>query len=625
MPVPAPSTDADPGQDNADSGDADSGRPDAAARSADTDSANGAADAGVAGVVLHGNVLLDSVVARERVIWHLQALNAADLGELARSYVGVREFLDTEVAGALIISERAAATQITIAEQLRKLPVTWAAWNAGEIDLPKVRYLAEQVEHLDEATARRLEERIYPSAVGRPMGLFRRQVRRVLLGLSPDHARESHEKAVAQRGVSCVPGEDGMAQLVYYGPAQEVEVVWRVLTVMADTAKTPDDPRGIDARRADCLVDLFHHVVEQGLPGGAQLTARQRSRVRLQVTMPYTVLTGGIEVCELDGYGPITAAQARTILARTHTGTQTSAGMGGREVNQGNNNGSARRPGSDGRAGRRPDPSDQPGRSDQAGRKPGPSEGPGRRPDVSSETSRRPGTPHGTDSRPSGSGQRSNKATGSATGSRSDLGCDLLVQRLVCDPLDGSLLDATRIAGYVPPEWLAEQIRTRDRTCVAPGCRQPAARTEIDHRVPYQAGGATSADNLNLLCKHHHRAKDGGGWTLTRTAGGSYHWTSPLGRTHTREPETWWQPTGPASDPGGRSAAALSQAADRSATRGTPSESVASEQEAGEQMGGTRDSSDQGPATICPAESLAPQSDQAEPGAPDQNDDLPPF
>ncbi|NNG36496.1 HNH endonuclease signature motif containing protein, partial [Nakamurella aerolata] len=108
-----------------------------------------------------------------------------------------------------------------------------------------------------------------------------------------------------------------------------------------------------------------------------------------------------------------------------------------------------------------------------------------------------------------------------------------------------SLLDATRIAGYVPPEWLAEQIRTRDRTCVAPGCRQPAARTEIDHRIPYQAGGATSADNLNLLCKHHHRAKDGGGWTLTRTSDGTYHWTSPLGRTHTREPETWWQPTDP--------------------------------------------------------------------------------
>ncbi|NNG37627.1 HNH endonuclease signature motif containing protein, partial [Nakamurella aerolata] len=64
-----------------------------------------------------------------------------------------------------------------------------------------------------------------------------------------------------------------------------------------------------------------------------------------------------------------------------------------------------------------------------------------------------------------------------------------------------------------------------------------------DHRIPYQAGGATSADNLNLLCKHHHRAKDGGGWTLTRTSDGTYHWTSPLGRTHTREPETWWQPT----------------------------------------------------------------------------------
>ncbi|NNG37583.1 hypothetical protein HKD39_18135, partial [Nakamurella sp. DB0629] len=49
---------------------AEADNPGAAGSGAD-DAADGADDAGgVAGVVLHGNVLLDSVVARERVIRH---------------------------------------------------------------------------------------------------------------------------------------------------------------------------------------------------------------------------------------------------------------------------------------------------------------------------------------------------------------------------------------------------------------------------------------------------------------------------------------------------------------------------------------------------------------------------
>jgi hypothetical protein len=91
----------------------------------------------------------------------------------------------------------------------------------------------------------------------------------------------------------------------------------------------------------------------------------------------------------------------------------------------------------------------------------------------------------------------------------------------------------------------------RDLTCMMPGCRQPAHRCELDHIDPFRpgrpTGGHTCDCNLCPLCKHHHRAKDGGEFTLTRTPDG-YHWTTPLGRTYTQPPTRLWEPT-PTSPP----------------------------------------------------------------------------
>jgi len=58
--------------------------------------------------------------------------------------------------------------------------------------------------------------------------------------------------------------------------------------------------------------------------------------------------------------------------------------------------------------------------------------------------------------------------------------------------------------------------------------------------VPYAL-----ASNLNVLCQHHHRGKDGGRMRLVRLADGSYHWTTPLGRTKTRPATRWWTPPDP--------------------------------------------------------------------------------
>ncbi len=131
---------------------------------------------------------------------------------------------------------------------------------------------------------------------------------------------------------------------------------------------------------------------------------------------------------------------------------------------------------------------------------------------------------------------------------------DSRLRRLLLDPVTGAVLDVGRTT-YRPPKHLADHVRARDVTCVAPGCDIPAMESDVDHRTAFRPGqadgGLTSTANLNTLCRHHHRAKDGGGSSLTLSDSG-YVWTTPLGRSYSRVAPTLYEPgdsDGPLSEP----------------------------------------------------------------------------
>jgi hypothetical protein len=65
----------------------------------------------------------------------------------------------------------------------------------------------------------------------------------------------------------------------------------------------------------------------------------------------------------------------------------------------------------------------------------------------------------------------------------------------------------------------------------------PAWQSDIDHNERYIDGGLTTHDNLCALCRHHHRAKEEGGWVLVQTRPGHFIWTSPQGRVYEVGPE----------------------------------------------------------------------------------------
>ncbi|WP_150462536.1 HNH endonuclease signature motif containing protein [Nesterenkonia ebinurensis] len=73
----------------------------------------------------------------------------------------------------------------------------------------------------------------------------------------------------------------------------------------------------------------------------------------------------------------------------------------------------------------------------------------------------------------------------------------------------GKNLLAIHSEGRYPPERLRVALWFRDRTCTAYGCSVPAEHCDADHMTPWP-DGETQAENLQLLCRRHHRLKSWG-------------------------------------------------------------------------------------------------------------------
>lgn len=96
------------------------------------------------------------------------------------------------------------------------------------------------------------------------------------------------------------------------------------------------------------------------------------------------------------------------------------------------------------------------------------------------------------------------------------------LRRLACDANlipavlggDGAILDFGRKTRLISAVLRAFLI-ARDGGCVFPQCDRPASWCEGHHRKPWQDGGCTDRDNLDLLCAVHHHLVHEGGWSIT--------------------------------------------------------------------------------------------------------------
>ncbi len=95
------------------------------------------------------------------------------------------------------------------------------------------------------------------------------------------------------------------------------------------------------------------------------------------------------------------------------------------------------------------------------------------------------------------------------------------VRKLACDAdlipavlgADGAILDVGQSRRLVSTSiWLA--LVLRDRHCAFPGCRRPPVACDAHHIVHWADGGATSLNNMVLLCRAHHTLVHSTGWRI---------------------------------------------------------------------------------------------------------------
>lgn len=119
-------------------------------------------------------------------------------------------------------------------------------------------------------------------------------------------------------------------------------------------------------------------------------------------------------------------------------------------------------------------------------------------------------------------------------------GGNIHVRALAAQPCPGTHPDPDALAAEPdrrhPTRTLAAAVRMRSQTCAFPGCSIPAGRTDLDHSIPWPHG-PTCACNLCCLCRHHHRLKTKGRWTVVNHGDGHLTWTTPTGRVVHTHPD----------------------------------------------------------------------------------------
>lgn len=93
------------------------------------------------------------------------------------------------------------------------------------------------------------------------------------------------------------------------------------------------------------------------------------------------------------------------------------------------------------------------------------------------------------------------------TGPEGTLAFEEWLKRADPKTVDLEAVEHHEIGGYVPSEAMKAFVRARDGSCIFPGCSTPASKCQLDHRIPYGDGGATTPWNLFSLCQKHHNVK----------------------------------------------------------------------------------------------------------------------
>ncbi|MDH6677905.1 hypothetical protein M2284_002104 [Rhodococcus sp. LBL1] len=414
-----------------------------------------------------------------------------------------------------------------------RLPLTRAAFLAGELDYARAWRIHRETTGLLPETVALLEAEIVTSAQRLAPAALGREIRELIIRASPDEAASDRELAEAECRVKVRPA--GPLSEFAVVTAEQGQAAWQLVCEMADTV-CGKDRRGRQALLVDAFMALMHG--ESALPctcekrecpkaGAVSMPSRRKPLVQITVDVA-TLLGLTASPAYLDGHGPIDPQLAQ-LLAEDATWQAMLTEMVDLATDLGLVSNAGRERDADSDAHQPDDQVPQPVQRRQG-----------------LQMFRARGVRHrggGVPSEPSPSrtGERSMSGpppcgVGRAiTEIESTLGTDLATRNVRdIDGHGGLRLPPNGALGYRPDTATAAMVRTRDGHCRFPGCSVPAARCQLDHVVPFDhrnplAGGWTIVPNLQCLCQFHHNLKTMDLYRATMLGGGIVVWTSRYG------------------------------------------------------------------------------------------------
>ncbi|MFC4462954.1 DUF222 domain-containing protein, partial [Pseudonocardia nematodicida] len=393
-------------------------------------------------------------------------------------------------------------------------------------------------------------------------------IARFLLRLGDEVPRTRRERKARTRAVVVQPEPDGMAVMRVFLPAAAATGIYAVLDQHARGCGA-SDPRTMDERRTDALVDLVLHGTGYASEGTAALAtavaaaAAEARATAGEAAMPAAPAGPAGETGPV-GVNPFGIPQPRTASGSTASRSAASGSTASRSAASGTGDSGSvdsGRGGSGGRASARSasgsgasggGPAAAPSGPDDARTAPVPIPGiapapPGGTPAARNSIQIRinvtisADTLIGADDEPAElAGYGPIPASDARALAFDPAG---IWTRLFTNPITGQVQhrDPTK---YRPDAKTDAFVRARFPTCATPGCRVPSHRCDLDHVVPHRAdgtGGLTVAENLCPHCRGDHLLKHCRGWSTALHTDGTVEWTTPSGHVYRTDPS----PVGP--------------------------------------------------------------------------------
>jgi Domain of unknown function (DUF222) len=447
--------------------------------------------------------LIGVMCAWDRVEAHAHARKLAAVAELGRRNPGEldQEFTGDQVAYALGESRARADSLIGMAQTLpRRLPGTKAALEDGTISRYKAEIIAGATVLLEDEEARAAEQEVLDRAARLTPAGLRAAIARAVIKAAPKKAKERRETAAKNARVERWLQDTGNAALMGCElPPAEALAADEQITARARELRKAGLEGDMDQLRARAYLDLLLGIDsrprQDGAGTAAQPSAPAGFAARITLTAPLATLVGlANRPGELGSLGPVdpwlardlataAAANPRTTWCLTVTDSQGHAVAHGCA---------------------RPEP-----KSHRKRAGPGPPGGTG--------FTFTPAGPPGTwRLRTPGPGP------------------DLII---TVDPITTDPCDHRHEAkGHDAGVKLRHLSQIRHTSCTSPVCRRPAAQCDLEHNIPYEAGGRTCLCNTGPKCRHDHRLKQHPKWKVDQLPDGTFRWTTPTGRSYDTEP-----------------------------------------------------------------------------------------